>query len=457
LQRTSLVLTAALLAFAVLVSAAHAEERYDRLEGMDADGRIPKVEKDAYVDHPERWRYLPESRIPPGDVFDRFLVSSIVFPIVFFNSDVGAGFGAGITDIDFRKQRRQEFLGAFASYSTEGQQSYTMSWRRWLKQKEVPSGGVLQEERSFLRVSGGYRNTLTRRFFGIGPNTRERNETSYTDQTFFVEAGIAYSLEGVLSDFVVSAGLRSETHWLRGGEVGGVPDSEDFGAPFLSARTAQLFEEADRSTIGWVGAGLAWDTRDSVRNPYRGHAISAAVDAAVLQGDTTFSSLGAVGAIYSIRADKVFPLPPLLHDGGDEGEEHPPTDSLGIHFRTQLSSGSLPFYARPTLGGSRIQRGYIAGRWRDDALWAAAAEYRFWVIPRGFTVWKNIRVERIGGAVFYEAGGVGEDGFDLFNSRVLHTYGFGGRATIERAVLFRLDLGFSKEGMNFAAGFGLSF
>ena len=121
--RTSLVLTAALLVFAVPVSAAQAEERYDRLEGMDADGRIPKVEKDAYVDHPERWRYLPESRIPPGNVFDRFLVSSIVFPIVFFNSDVGAGFGAGITDIDFRKQRRQEFLGVFASYSTEGQRA----------------------------------------------------------------------------------------------------------------------------------------------------------------------------------------------------------------------------------------------------------------------------------------------------------------------------------------------
>ena len=102
-----LALAATLLVWPV---AAFGADDYDPLEGMDADGRIPKVDKSSYVSNPDRWRYLPESRIPPGNVFDRFLVSSILFPIVFFNSDVGAGFGAGIADIDFRKQRRREFL-----------------------------------------------------------------------------------------------------------------------------------------------------------------------------------------------------------------------------------------------------------------------------------------------------------------------------------------------------------
>ena len=68
---------------------AMSEDGYDPLGGMDPDGRIPSVDKAALVDHPERWRYLPESRIPPGNVFDRFLVSSLVFPVFFFNSDVG--------------------------------------------------------------------------------------------------------------------------------------------------------------------------------------------------------------------------------------------------------------------------------------------------------------------------------------------------------------------------------
>ncbi len=416
---------------------------YDPLGGMDPNGRIPKIDKARFVDHPERWRYLPESRIPPGNVFDRFLVSSILFPIFGYNSDVGASFGAGVADIDFRKQRRREFLGAFGSYSTEGQQSYSLSWRRWLKHLELPNGGVLQEERSFVRLSAGYRNTLTRRFYGIGPATNERDETSYTDETIWVDAGIAYSLPAPIDDLVFSFGLRAEQHWLSDGKVSGAFDTKTL--------FPTLFADADQTTLGWVKLGLAWDTRDSVRNPYHGHAIGVSIDAAPLQAD------GTVGAIYSFSADQVLPLPALFHDGGDGEEEHPPTDTIGFNFRTQLSSGDLPFFVRPTLGGSRIARGYIAGRWRDDALWAAAAEYRFWVIPRGFTLWRNIRVERIGGALFYEAGGVAEDGFALFDSGVIHSYGFGGRATIERAVLFRLDLGFSDEGMNVAAGFGLSF
>ena len=79
------------------------------------------------------------------------------------------------------------------------------------------------------------------------------------------------------------------------------------------------------------------------------------------------------------------------------------------------------------------------------------------MIPRGFTIWRHIRVERIGAALFYEVGGVGEDGFALFHSGILQSYGVSARATVERAALFRADFGFSREGFNFSAGFGLSF
>ena len=106
--------------------------------GMERDGRIPKVEKATYVDRPERWRYVPEGRIKPGNFFERFLVSSFVVPLVFSNADIGTGLGLAITDIDFRKQRRREFLGGFFSYTTEEQQSYVLRWRRWLKHVDLP-------------------------------------------------------------------------------------------------------------------------------------------------------------------------------------------------------------------------------------------------------------------------------------------------------------------------------
>lgn len=419
------------------------ESVYDPYRGIDADGRIPAIDKATLVARPERWRYVPEGRLKTGNFFERFLLSSFVVPLVFSDSDVGTGLGAAITDIDFRGQRRREFLGGFFSYTTEGQQSYVLRWRRWLKHLEVPGGGVLQEERSFIRAGGGYRKTLTRRFFGIGPSAQERQETSFTDEVAFLDLGLSTSLEGDLDDFVVELGILGEQHWLGRGRVGGEGSTE--------AEFPSLFTEADPYGLGWIRTDIRWDTRDSQRNPYRGSVLGASIDAALIQNDWN------LGAIYKFYGDKIFPLPGLFHDGGGEGEEHPPTDSLAFHVESQLSSGDLPFFARPTLGGSRILRGYIAGRWRDDAAWAAAAEYRLWVIPRGFTVWRHIRVERLGLAAFYEVGAVAEDGIGFFHERVRQSYGISGRATIERAAIFRADFGFSEEGLNFSAGFGLSF
>ncbi|HIF91660.1 MAG TPA: hypothetical protein EYQ60_00805 [Myxococcales bacterium] len=430
---------------------------FDPYRGMEADGRIPKVDKSAFVSDPDNWRYVPEGRIKPGNLFERFLVSSFVTPLVFANSDIGTGVGLALTDIDFRKQRRREFLGGFFSYTTEGQQSYVLLWRRWLKHLDLPEGGILQEERSFVRAGGGYRKTLTRRFFGIGPSTKERDETSFTDEVVFLDVGLSISLDSVealgpysdaLSDFVIDVGLLGEGHWLAGGRVSGVPSTND---PLAAGGFPGLFAESDGIGLGWFRAGARWDTRDSQTNAYRGSAIGLGVDAALAQ------SKGRVGAIYTIFGDKVFPVWPIFHDGGSEAEEHPPTDALALHFLSSVSSGDLPFFDRPTLGGIWHLRGFVPGRFRDDAIWTAAAEYRFWVIPRGFTVWRHIRIERIGAAVFYEVGGVGADAAQLFHETVRQSYGVSARATVERTAIFRADFGFSSEGLNFSAGFGLAF
>ena len=53
---------------------------YDPLAGMDPDGRIEKPQIPADVPHPERWRYTPPGRIKPGNVLERFLVSSFITP-----------------------------------------------------------------------------------------------------------------------------------------------------------------------------------------------------------------------------------------------------------------------------------------------------------------------------------------------------------------------------------------
>lgn len=425
------------------------QDHFDPLRGIDENGRIPRGLRPPDLPNPEHWRYIPEGRLKPGNLFQRLLVSSVIAPFVFHDSDVGTGFGAALVDIDFREQRRRETAGAFLSYTTEGQQNYTFFWRRWLHHVELPTGGVLQEERSFVRAAGGYSRTLTRRFFGLGSSSNKHDETSYRDEFFYLELGMDHALPDPGDPFVLSLGARAESHSLGPGHVSGDPSMGKVDQGFYHG----LFNRADDSLQGSLSGGVRWDTRDSQMNPYRGWSVGADVDAALLQDSWR------VGALWGVGATKLFPLPPLLHSGGDPGEENPPTDVLALGFRGQTVTGELPFFAYPSLGGSESQRGFIAGRWRDRTSYDASLEYRFWILPRGFPIpfTRAIRVERVGAALFYEAGAVGHDPAQVVDSRVRSSYGVGLRFSLERAAPFRVDVGFSEDGVNVAARFGLSF
>ena len=416
---------------------------YDPLLGMDENGRIPKVPLPEDLPEPTRWRYIPEGRIMPGNVFQRHLVTSFVTPQFFFAQDVGLGGGLALTDIDFREQRRREFLGAFLTYSTEGQESYRLVWRRWLYHRELVDGGVAIEERSFVGASAGYQRTLTRRFFGLGPDTRSDAESSYTDE--LTDGGIRMdlALPGPGSDWVLTVGARGEHHNLAPGRVSGVPTTnEAFPA---------LFAEGDGVSATFLTTGIRYDTRDSQHQPYSGFRLGAVIDAAPWESD------GNAGAVATAYGSIVFPVPPLFHKGGDPGEENPPTDTIALGVEVDTTIGNLPFYDLPSLGGGATLRGYIANRFTDNSAWHAVAEYRFWVVPRGFRLTRTIRVERIGLALFGEAGTVAPNLGDLPTAKIHTSYGIGLRVSLERIALFRADLGFSDEGTNLTVGFGLSF
>jgi hypothetical protein len=436
-------LTSGVVALAMPALAQRNGQPWDPLEGMDANGRIERPELPPDLPNPERWRYIPEGRIKPGNIFQRLLVTSFPVPLVFIESDVGFGGGVALTDIDFRQQRRREFAGIFLTATSKGQQSYRMAWRRWLHHMDLPQGGVLQEERSFVRARGGYSKTLTRRFFGIGPDTREDDESSYTDELTAFGLGLERAVPRPGDDWIASAGARFELHNLSSGEVSGVPST---GEAFPLA-----FADAEDANLGWVEVGLRYDTRDSQRNPYRGWAIGGEAEGAVVQRG------GDAGGRFALSGTKVFRLPGLFHDGGDPEEENPPTDVLALALWTQATAGELPFFSLPTLGGSDRLRGYIAGRWRDRAAWHAAAEYRFWFLERGFRLTRQIHLERLGAALFYEIGSVANDWPRLFEARVHQSYGVSLRLSLERAAPFRIDFGFSDEGLNINARFGLSF
>lgn len=431
-----------LLCGALVGAQAQDDEGYDPLAGVDANGRIPKVPFPDDIVHPQRWRYIPEGRIKPGSVIDRFLVSSFVAPLVVSEEDVGTGGGLTLTDIDFRNQRRREFAGLFASYTSKGQQRYAFVHQRWLHQRDLPGGGVIQEERGLQRSAIGYEKSLTRRFFGLGMESNEADETSYTDELVAIETVRRDTFFAPGSNWLWRVMLRGEWHRLGSGEVS---DAGQTKAVFPG-----LYEQADSRGQLWVGGELAYDNRDSLHNPYSGWHIG-------LEQRTAIQEEGDIGGIVRLHASGVVAVPGLFHNGGDPDEVHPPTDVVAFGVQFWQSYGDLPFYALPSLGGPDTLRGYIRNRFTDRAAWHASTEYRFWVVPRGYTLWDNVRVERLGLALFYDIGAVMDRLDEEPFASIADAYGVSFRASLERGALFRLDVGFSEEDVGVNFGYGLSF
>lgn len=417
---------------------------YDPNLNMGTDGTsVLKPDIPADVPNPDRWRYTPGGRIKPGNVLDRFLVTTFIAPIFFREEDIGFGAGFALTDIDFRNQDWREFANIVASYSEEGQQAMQVNWRRWLNHRPIAEGGIIRDERSRISASAGYQRTLTRRFYGFGSRTGEAAETSYTEEFGSVGAGFVVSVPRAGDDLIVGADVHLEHHGLQRGRVTGIPSTDDvFGA---------AFQDGDGVDQLWVSGSAAYDTRDSISNPYRGWRVG--LGAAIVPLQTGLNT----GARFSLDSSAAFPVPPLFHDGGDARDDNPPTDVFALGGFVVSTAGDLPFYSQPALGGDDTLRGYIQRRFTDRVAAHASAEYRFAVVPRGFRITDTIRVERVNLALFYDIGTVADDLGNLDAARWRDSYGVGVRLGFAREATFRVDLGFSEEDTLLTIAFGNTF
>lgn len=416
--------------------------QYDPFQGMDESGRIPKPKFPDDLKRPERWRYTPPARIKPGGILDRFWVSSFVTPIIFREEDIGFGGGFALTDIDFRNQNFTEFANIVTTYSAEGQQNFRINWSKWLNHRTMPGGGIIREERGRLYARGGYSKTLTRRFFGFGSRSVEGDETSYTEELTEVGFGVRMPLPDPEGDWLARVDVELQRHALSAGRVTNVPSTD---GPFASA-----FQDGDGVNQIWVTGRFGWDTRDSLAQAYRGKRLG-------ISFANAFQSAGEWGSVITLDGQHVFPIPPLFHRGAVGREENPPTDVLALGFFVQDTVGELPFYSLPTLGGGRTLRGYIQNRFTDRAAAHFSVEYRINLIERGYAFTDTIRFERIGLALFYDAGTVASDIDQLDAGRFLDSYGVGLRLAFSREAVFRVDVGYGEEGSNLTIAFGNAF
>jgi hypothetical protein len=280
-----------------------------------------------------------------------------------------------------------------------------------------------QEGRRYeLRFRGEYRDLTSLRFFGLGNDSLEDDESTFllNDKT-----GMAYlwlNPRGLLSFGAQGGVLQARTD--RGTDERSI--EEVFGP-------ADVPGFADRNTeFAITGGWLEVDLRDKWAEP----------------------AVGLVGRVTALRyEDTGLSRYDFTKVAGDIKAYVP----LGVRSRilalrlysshSMADTGKVvPFYLMETLGGAKDIRGYREFRFRDTRNFLVEAEYRW-------EIWPYTDM-----TVFMDAGKVFRDWKD-FNFDGMHAgYGFGLRIHApEEGFVLRMDVGRSVEGFRFHISGGPAF
>ena len=277
------------------------------------------------------------------------------------------------------------------------------------------------------RISFELHGTATQlageRFFGLGADTARADETTFRLDRRELRGGIDVEA----------------TNWLR--VSGGASllrtvaaDGRARRAPAISTRfsaddTPAL---AESTTLRVLSLNATVDRRDVPGNPRRGgrYQLGVARYADAAHGRYSFTRVDAMVEqhLSAWKRQRVLTLR-AISSGSFMGDGQ-----------------DVPFYLQPSLGGSRLLRGFVTDRFRDRNLLALQAEYGFDLLPF------------VNAVAFYEAGTVAPRFGDLSLRNLRRDYGLGFRFGGARTVAIRTDVAFgSGEGTRLTMRFNHAF
>ena len=343
-----------------------------------------------------------------GRFFERLLAPPEGFYPKIGNITPGSGFALG------PGYRHAGMLGERADFSTFAAVSLQ---RYWMIDARL-TFPALADGRVFADVHGRLFDFPSEDFFGVGPESRREDETTYT----------------LHSSQIGAAGGVRPASWLN------LATSIDYLTPSISdGRDGQtigrLFTETQAPGLNrqpdFVRLELAADvnTREPRGNPRRGGQYKIAYER---YNDLDLDSF----SFNRVNLD-VQQYIPILRD----------RRVLALHAVVSTSDAAagqqVPFYYQRTLGGPDDLRGFRRFRFRDDHSLLLQAEYR-WEI---FTA--------MDGAIFYDAGKVASRREDLDLEDLEHDYGIGFRFGTRNGVFLRVEGAFgSNGGKHFIMRFG---
>ncbi len=203
-------------------------------------------------------------------------------------------------------------------------------------------GYELHLKRELYRITGGLGFLkFPDLFWGIGPDTPDSNEESYTPRTLFFAASLQRL---IVSRF--SLGLRYE---------GGYSETSDIEPDGLL--DSGTISGSDGGTVSGLGPVFTWDSRDNLFYAMHGsfHTFSAMFFDRALGSDFTFQR-------YVLDLRTYFSL----------------LEKNVLAFQAVFSfiHGDPPFQMMSQIGGSELMRGYYTGRYRDKHAVVLQAEWR---------------------------------------------------------------------------------
>jgi hypothetical protein len=258
-----------------------------------------------------------------------------------------------------------------------------------------------------VSVGGGATHLANERFFGLGGNSRRAEETSFAWDSRYVTGTLSVTGPAGLTVTAAASTMTATT-----------ADGGSRRVPAISSRFTTRDAPGLRVEAPFAVASLATaiDYRDVPLNPRSGgrYYIAVSRHADMRQQDAMHSftrvDVELEQHLSGWKRQRVITLRALGSSAiADRGHE-------------------VPFYLQPTLGGSRVLRGFVTDRFRDRTLLALQAEYGWDVSPF------------LNAVAFYEAGTVAAAVADLQLSNFRRTYGLGFRFGSARTVAFRTDV-----------------
>ena len=304
---------------------------------------------------------------PPADTTQAAVKASLLstrtmqinaYPYAYYTPETELAFGAGgITTFYTNREDailRPSKITASGYYSTKKQYKFSLSPQLYFARNSTIASANLDY---------GY---YIDKYWGVGNDTQDLEKNQYQSRAFGLDATL--QLPPVIE--IVKGSSTGFIYDLFNNDIQDTRGNPELAADSVRGRTGGVSS----------GLGLSWttDTRNSVFYPTNGryYQLKAVYYGQWLGGSFDFNR-------YDLDLRQYVSLAP--------------NKIVAFQLYMQSVWGSPPFYELAALGGQRIMRGYYQGRYRDQTLAAAQAEYRG-------HIWK-----RFGFVAFAAVGDVGSD------------------------------------------------